>query len=63
MAYAGADRDIFSSAAIDELYRFSGGAARMVNKACTHCLMDGAQAKHRIIDDHMVKRVIAGELS
>jgi len=63
MKYAGADHDIFSSSAIDVIYRFSSGAARMINKTCTHCLMYGAQAKHRIIDDHMVKRVIAGELS
>jgi len=63
MAYAQVERDIFSSGAIDEIYRFSGGAARLINKACTHCLMYGAQNKHRIIDDHMVKRVIQGELS
>jgi general secretion pathway protein A len=63
LKYAGADRDIFSSSAIDEVYRYSGGAARMINKACTHSLMYGSQAKHRIIDDHMVKRVIAGELA
>lgn len=63
MAYAEAERDIFSTSAIDDIYRFSGGAARMINKACTHCLMYGSQNKHRIIDDHMVKRVIQGELS
>ncbi len=39
------------------------GVARMINKVCTHCLFYGAQNQHRIIDDHMVKRVIEGELS
>lgn len=63
MTYAGADRDIFSDGAIDDIYRFSSGAARLINKVCTHCLIYGAQNKHRIIDDHMVKRVIQGELS
>lgn len=63
MTYAGAERDIFSDGAIDEVYRFSSGSARLVNKACTHALIYGAQNKHRIIDDHMVKRVIQGELS
>ena len=63
MKYAGAGRDIFSSSAIDEVYRFSGGTARMINKTCTQGLMYGARAKHRIIDDHMVKRVIQGELT
>lgn len=63
MAYAGTERDIFTDGAIDDIYRFSGGAARLINKVCTHCLLYGAQNKHRIIDDHMVKRVIQGELS
>lgn len=63
LAYAGAQHDIFSEGAIDDIFRFSSGAARMINKLCTHCLLYGAQNKHRIIDDHMVKRVIQGELS
>jgi len=63
MAYAGAERDIFTDGAIDDIYRFSSGAARLINKVCTHCLLYGAQNKHRIIDDHMVKRVIQGECS
>lgn len=63
MTYAGADRDIFSDGAIDEVYRFASGSARLINKACTHALIYGAQNKHRIIDDHMIKRVIQGELS
>ena len=61
--YAGADHDIFSDNAVDDIFRFSGGAARLVNKVCTHCLMYGAQNGRRIIDDHMVKLVIQGELS
>ncbi|MEA4900488.1 ExeA family protein [Desulfitobacterium sp.] len=61
--YAGASHDIFSDGATDEIYRFSSGTARLINKICTHCLMYGAQNGHRIIDDHMVKRVIEGELS
>lgn len=63
LAYAGANHDIFSDGAIDEIYRFSTGAARLINKVCTHCLLYGAQNNHRIIDDHMVKRVIQGELA
>lgn len=63
MAYAGAEHDIFSDGAIDDIYRYSSGTARIINKVCTHCLIYGAQNKHRIIDDHMVKRVIQGELS
>lgn len=63
LAYAGATNDIFSDQAIDDIYRFSSGTARLINKICTHCLMYGSQNGHRIIDDRMVKRVIEGELS
>jgi len=62
LTYAGAEHDIFSDGAMDEIYRFSSGTARLVNKVCTHCLLYGAQNGRRIIDDHMVKLVIEGEL-
>lgn len=60
LTYAGAEHDIFTEKAVDEIHRFSGGAARMVNKACTHSLMYGAQAGKRLLDDHDVTRVIQG---
>ena len=63
LSYAGTEHDIFSDQAIDEIFRYSGGAARLVNKVCTHCLIYGAQNGKRIIDDRMVKLVIQGELS
>jgi hypothetical protein len=63
LTYARVTRDLFTEGAIDEIHRFSSGAARMVNKIATHCLIYGAMNKHRILDDHLVKRVIAGELS
>lgn len=62
LEYAGASQEIFSDGAVDEIFRFSSGTARIVNKVCTHCLLYGAQNGRRIIDDHMVKRVIQGEL-
>lgn len=62
LAYAGTEHEIFSDGAVDEIYRFSNGAARLVNKVCTHCMIYGAQNSRRIIDDHMVKLVIEGEL-
>lgn len=63
LAYSGADNDIFSDGAVDEIYRFSSSAVRLVNKVCTHCMLYGAQNSRRIIDDHMVKLVVQGELS
>lgn len=63
LAYAGADHDIFSDSALDEIFKFSSGAARLVNKVCTHCLLYGTQNNRSIIDDHMVKLVVKGELT
>lgn len=63
LAYAGTDQEIFSDEAVNEVYRFSSGSARLINKLCIHCLIYGAQIKRRILDDHMVKHVIQGELS
>jgi len=60
--YSGATQDIFSDSAIDGVFHFSGGSARLVNKVCTQCLIYGAQNGRRIVDDHMVKLVIQGEL-
>jgi hypothetical protein len=54
LEYAGANHDIFSDVAIDENFRYSYGAARLVNKVCLHCLLYGTQNGRRIIDDHMV---------
>ncbi|MCE7791514.1 AAA family ATPase [Salipaludibacillus sp. CUR1] len=59
--YAEAGSEIFSSAAIEEIYHFSSGTPRIINKLCTHCLIYGAQTGKRIIDDHMVKDIINGE--
>jgi general secretion pathway protein A len=61
--YSGVDQQIFSDGALDEIHRFSGGAARLINKLCTHSLLYGSRNGRRIIDDHMVKLVIQGELS
>lgn len=63
LAYAGAQHEIFSDGAVDDIYRISGGCARIINKVCTHCLLYGSQNERRIIDDHMVKLVSESELS
>lgn len=63
LSYAGSEHDIFSDGAMDSIFQFSSGSARLINKVCTNCLIYGALNKRRIIDDHMVKHVIQGELS
>lgn len=60
--YAGSAQEIFSDAAIDEIFRHSAGAARLINKACTHCLIHGSQHFKKIIDDHIVRQVIEEEM-
>ena len=61
--YAGCDKDIFSDAAIDVIFRFSSGISRLINKACASSLIYGAQNRKSIIDDRMVGFVIECELS
>ena len=63
LRYAGVERDIFSDLAIDEIFSYSSGASRLINKLATHCLLFAAQNGSRIIDDRMVKKVIEGELA
>jgi len=62
LTYAGADREMFTEAAIDEVFKFSGGIPRLINKACTESLMYGAQNRKTILDDRMVKMVVEQEL-
>ena len=52
-----------SEAAIDAIYTYSAGIARLINKAATNCLIYGAQSQKPIIDDHMVKLVIGSEMA
>lgn len=62
LAYANGSKDIYTEKAIDEIYRYSAGSARAINKVCTHSLMFAAQRAKKLIDDHMVKTVINAEL-
>lgn len=62
MTYAGAVSDIFSDGAVDLIFNYSAGSARMINKVCTCCLIFGAQSKRKIVDDHMVKQIIEQEM-
>jgi type II secretory pathway predicted ATPase ExeA len=53
---------IFSDQAISEIFRYSAGSARLINKACTHCLMYGSQQNKKILDDALARYVIEQEL-
>jgi type II secretory pathway predicted ATPase ExeA len=62
LAFAGTDKEMFTEAAIDEVFKFSGGIPRLINKACTESLIYGAQNRKSILDDRMVKMVVEQEL-
>jgi len=63
LAYADCQKDIFTDDAIDDIFQFSGGIPRLVNKACTCSLIYGAQNRKNIVDDRMTKLVIEYELN
>jgi len=60
--YAEGASEIFTEKAVDEIYKYSAGTPRAINKVCTHSLMYAAQRAKKLIDDHMVKTVISAEL-
>ena len=62
LSYARSSKEIFSDAAVDDIFKFSSGLARMINKICTQALMYGAQNRKSIIDDKMVKLIVDCEL-
>jgi Type II secretory pathway, component ExeA (predicted ATPase) len=62
LSYAAGRTDLFTDAALDEIYKYSAGAARAINKACFHSLLAASQRAKRIVDDHLVKLVVETEL-
>jgi len=53
--------EIFTKAAVAMLYEYSGGIPRKINKVATACLMSAACSQSRLVDDHMVRVVVASE--
>lgn len=63
LEYAGETRDIFTEKAVGEIYDYSHGVARKINKLCTACLMHAAQKQTKLVDDYTVRLIIEEELS
>lgn len=62
--YAGVtDRDLFTDAAVDQIYKVSTGIPRMINRICEKSLMYACQQQKRLIDDRMVDLVATRELA
>lgn len=62
LAYAGGRQDIFTSRALDEIFRTSTGIPRTVNRICEKSLMYAFQQQKRLVDDHMVLFVVEDEM-
>jgi len=63
LRYVGEMRDIFTSSAIDSVFNFSGGIARLINKVCSLSLLYASQKAIRSIDGGMIDYVAEQELS
>lgn len=63
MNYAGSAGRIFTDAAMDAIYRYSAGTARVIDKVCTSLLLYGSQSRKCLLDDHAVKLVLECEFS
>ena len=62
LRWAGAKEEIFTEGAVKEVYAYSGGSARLVNKACSMCLMSASQTGAREVGEDVARAVIATEL-
>ena len=63
MRYAGESREIFSPSAVDAVFKYSGGVARKINKACSLSLLYAAQKAMHSIDGGMIDYVVEQELT
>lgn len=62
MDYAQCSQEVFTSKALDEIYKASTGIPRIVNRVCEKSLMYAFQKQKRLIDDYMVKYVVEHEM-
>lgn len=60
--YAGCVQEIFTSKAIDEIYRSSTGIPRVINRICEKALMYACQNHNKLIDDGIITFVIEHEM-
>jgi general secretion pathway protein A len=52
---AGSAQKLFTNAAIEEVFQFSGGIPRLINILCDHALLTGYARGSKEIDDRIVK--------
>ena len=62
LAYSECGQELFTDRAMDEIYKYSTGIPRMINRICDKSLMYGFQQQKRLIDDRMVKYIVENEM-
>ena len=60
--YAGCNQELFTSRAIDEIFRNSAGTMRVINRICEKALMYGYQQHRRLIDNQDITFVSEHEM-
>lgn len=61
LEYAECSQEIFTSKAMDEVYKASAGIPRMINRVCEKTLMYASQQQKRLVDEYMIKFVVEHE--
>jgi general secretion pathway protein A len=56
-----APNEIFTSSAMSVIFEYCEGVPRKINKVATACLMAAAGQNQKLVDDHLVRIVIASE--
>lgn len=62
LIYAKGRQDLFTDAALDDIYKESTGIPRRINRICEKSLMYAFQQNRRLIDDGMVRFVMDHEM-
>ena len=62
LAYTECGQELFTEGAMNEVYKYSTGIPRMINRICDKSLMYAFQQQKRLVDDHMVKYISENEM-
>lgn len=62
LEYACCEQELFTSRAVDEIFRGSAGIPRVINRICEKALMYGYQQNRRLIDDQDITFVSEHEM-
>ena len=57
LRYAGCNQQLFTDKAMDDIYKYSTGTPRVINRLCEKSLTYACQQQKKLIDDYMVKFV------